>query len=566
MTLFVKTDSIGFDGGKPKNYNSIESLVVPSAEVDTNMQQPKKTRRSYVLLASIGFVFAALLSLNFQRSSPSMIVELFKASSSTYQPSENCPPRSISPKKRGGSGRSVIPNDVGAGSFISPFTAADLFKGYKVTTDQPLMGRLFELSPQHLLLEGLNFGYTNCKIIESVSDLNTLLNIDGELTVSYGAVSGIGSGYYLGKSVSSSKKKSITYVDRQVIYQIRAKNEGLVMTEDFSKSVVDDDLIKIYEKFGTKMVSAIQFGCSLYARFEIISNNDEDLEDFAAQVQGQVGFGKMSGDVRAKFEKKDENGNSDFSINVFVTSLGVALDSFSGTGPDAFDQAQTLISEYNRLKNELLETHENIIGISDLNDIDPSDRCVPIAAEIDGLMNYVKNVDFDSNIATFIEKQAENTGKVLQETYLLYDRIENAKVAMNLKTDKNPYLHHYYYRPFSSAVDDIKLELNNKLSECSQYLGKKVGEVYCEGIEAPRPLADEYIFIIQELLGNGIIYNPWGLSKEMYYDGIVVEINGVKKPIYEGYVKCLSNSYDPFGRQEIRTLKEMLKNNPDPKC
>jgi hypothetical protein len=564
MTLFVKTNSMGSDGGKPKNYNSIESLVVPSAEVDTNMQQPKRTRRSYVLLTLIGFVFVAFLSLNFQRSSSSTMVELLKTSNRSYQPSENCSPRSLGPQKRGGTGKSVIPNDVGAGSF-SPFTVNDLFKGYKVTTDEPLMPRLYRSGPEYLLLEGVKSGYTKSQVVETVEQLNQLLNIDGELTVSYGAVSGSGSGSYLGKSVSSSKKKVITYVDRQIIYQIKTKDVGLVPTEDLQTLIYDDNLLKIYEKYGTKMVSAIQYGCSLYARFEISSSNDQDLEDITARVQGEVGFGKMSGEVKAMFEKTDESTESNLRIDVFVTSLGVTLDSVSGTGPKVFDEAYNLIRQYNISKQELLEAHEDITGTSDLDDIDLLDRFVPVAAEIDKLSNYLKQVSVDDNIATFIGKQAKNTGYVLQASYLDYDRLQKAKVDMELKTNKKVYERNNYYRPFYIAVGKMQTELNNKLRECSTYLAKKAGEVYCKGIEAPPPLDYDLTFTIDDLLGNGQILNPWGINEDMFFGGIVAEVNGVRKPIYKGRLMC-SNSYDPFGRQDIRTLKRMLENNPDLKC
>jgi hypothetical protein len=570
MTLCFKTDSIGIDGGKPKNYNSIESLVVPLAEVDTNTQQMKRTRRSYVLVASIAFVvIAALLSLNFQHSYPTAppMVELFKASitdaTSADEPSQKCPPIRTETEdflSIRSSGRDIIPVDVGAGT-LNSFTIDDLLKGYKVTSEKPLTEPLFNISDQFLLLEAVRSSVAKSSIIKSSTDLNEVLSISGKMTVSLGPISGEGSASYLSKSISTKKSTVITYVDKQVMYQIKAKDHGLKPTNQLLDMMEKRDMLPIYDKYGTMVVSAIQYGCSLYARFEIISNSDVVEENIVQTVKAKIGKGYLSKEFKKEFSEKKGEKKQNYNMNVYVSTIGVNSKTINTTNDiDSFGEAFEVIQAYNQSKNELLAAHEHVREVFDLTNV--SLQYSPIAAELDKLDNYVELPDVDQNIATYIKTQAGLTGKVLQDTHFLYEQVEKDSITMEANYDGAE----DDYEPFREAVKDAKAYLDQKLSECSTYLNKTVSELYCHHLKAPEGVDGKILDMISNMFGSGYQKNPWGYNKNLYFEGIVIESNGIQEPWYEGYVKCEDNDYDVFGKQKLRVLKDLLQDNPDPKC
>jgi len=573
MTLLSKSSGgKGFSGSKDNgatNYHSIEQGSISHGEEVGNQGtvdwQYQKKSPYFRLVSAFVLIAGSALALR-NGTAPTGLSSGELVETSTASALETCPaaPEQIIQADN----RPVLPNHVGEG-YSSQYTRSDLFRGYKVSDqNNPLKAFIFQDSDQNqaLRFEKISTNFNEQEIIQTRADVNKILGISGELSVSYGPASGSGSGSYLDKQISTKTRIIVTVVDRTSFFQIRVANNGhLVYTDSFRELYDKGDMNVIYDQYGTYMTNAVQYGCSLYARYEITSETEIDSTEINAELVGKIGVGPLKGEIRAKFESKDSNQSSQYSITISGIIQGVDIDFPKLSALEGFDAANAIIGNYTEAKNALRDQADGSDDIEELTKI-----FSPSAITLDTIDAFVSIPDMDLNAAFWLNQQARATGVVLQESYLDDHRLEAERVRL---LHKYPSGHNFVkiYAKFYEAQKILGSVVKDKIEECLNFLLKPAREILCDERRAPDSLPMETMLQIVGLLGGGLVDKPWG-SDSLFYEGYTVFDNETKvgKPFYKGRLLCYNDDesvlIDQTGEARIKKLEKFVKSNPKPIC
>jgi len=572
MTLLSKpADGKGFSGSKDNgatNYHSIEQGSISHGEEVGNegtvdWQYQKKSPYFRIVSAFVLIAGSAFALRNGTAPTGLSSGELVKAS--TASALERCP---AAPQQDPGiesDVRPVLPNHVGS-NFASQFTRTDLFRGYKVSDqNNPMKPYIFKDPDQNQALryEKISQNFNKQQIIQTREDVNKVLGISGELSVSYGPVSGRGSGDYLDRQISSKTKIIVTVVDRTAFFQIRVANNGnLEYTDSFQELYDKGDMNVIYDRYGTYMTNAVQYGCSLYARYEITSETEIDSTEINAEVVGSIGVGVLKGNIKGKFEANEGSERAQYRMSITGIIQGVDINFPNLNGLDGFDAANEIINTYNEAKDAMREEAD---GIDDIEEL--TGTFSPSAITLDSIDTFVSILDMDPNAAFWLNEQARATGDVLQQSYLDDHRLEAERVRLLAKYPGGIDYRRIYV-PFYSAQQTLGTVVKDKIDECLKYMLKPAREILCDEKRAPNPLSIEYLIRIVGLLGGGVIFEPWG-SDSLLYEGYTVFNEETKEDesFYKGRLLCNDDeSIDQIGEARVRELKKFVENNPNPIC
>jgi len=437
-------------------------------------------------------------------------------------------------------------------------------KGFKINKLAVLKGPVFYKTDNDdaLVLEKIAQEHNKVSMITTKEDLNEVLKISGELSVSYGPASGSGSGSYLSKRISTKNKAVLIYVDRMSYYQIKFVNgRNLVPTRDVQGMMDEGDMNAIYNDYGTYITSAVQYGCSMYVRYEITSETDIDITEINAEITGKIGVEALSLEMTAKLKIQSGESKAKLKMDIVGQVSGMALTFPTSTGAKGFIEANDVIEEYNAQKKELAEAVKDITDKEGLEHIGLGKRFTPVAIELDSIDNFIKIPNMDMNAANFINEQTVRAGSIIQESNLLKALLEEERDALDKKYFQGRNRTRYYL-PYRDAADTSSVRINEKMDECFNYLRKPVGEIVCGNLRAPSKLEYEYQDAVTGLLGNGYVEKPWK-SESMFFEGYTLKQpnDQKKKPFYRGSLKCDKNEKAVLEDRMVVELKKFVQDN-----
>ena len=128
--------------------------------------------------------------------------------------------------------------------------------------------------------------------------------ISGELSISYGPLSGSGAGEYLKNSISTSNKVSLVYYNRRSAYARVINDHDMTIKSDILPLINDGNDEDIYDRYGTKYVSSLTYGALLSVIFTVTSKTEIDFQDIKAGLQGGLEFGGLDLAFKAKFQQQ----------------------------------------------------------------------------------------------------------------------------------------------------------------------------------------------------------------------------------------------------------------------
>ncbi|KAK5584149.1 hypothetical protein RB653_005756 [Dictyostelium firmibasis] len=155
-------------------------------------------------------------------------------------------------------------------------------------------------------------------LINDQESLTSALNLSGELSLSYGLISGKIMGEYLDNSSSNSNKLTFLFTRRKVTKIVELKNTAKT-TPELSTITNIDSLKSIYGLF---YISKIEYGAILDLKITIESSDETAMKELKGELEGNVDINKLSIKVKGQMEKQDGSSKSKINVTSSVNMSG----------------------------------------------------------------------------------------------------------------------------------------------------------------------------------------------------------------------------------------------------
>lgn len=525
-----------------KGYQSIDCAndandVGPSLSArDSDEQVLSFPKTSKLSIASFAFGFLALAGFLSLRGNPQGANILLKSTAVAVLPGAG---ESLSRAYHGQAHLSREVDSLSSQPFLpvvvgQKFQAArskkDLFRGFKINVPSggnPFMGDVFT---GDYAVEPWAHVFTRSRVIRSQSDLDTMMEISGELSVSYGPmIEGSGQGSFLEHSISSTNKVTVMYVSRRTAF-------ALVSTDHKPVEEVEQLLAgnpnDIYDKYGTLFVDQVQYGGQLDVTYIVSSESEISQQEIEAELRGSIGNGVLSIEFEAKFERQDGQERAEYQMEIEVKASGVNLDVPSNP---SFRDVTHIIDDFNERYQALID----IIASSDDIENEPvAQQMTPVGLALDNISSYLPQLD--TLRAAYLMSAMSMLKITLQDTLFKQAQLSREESTINRRAASSPSMGFYivfYINPWVAARDLAWAELQVKLDECLDFRGKSVDEIFDGKLQAPGRVDQATRSVLSGLLGEGFQWIAEFGGKtfiDMYYSGYTIDA----LPFYMGSVRC----------------------------
>lgn len=164
---------------------------------------------------------------------------------------------------------------------------------------------------------------SSCEKIETRRELEKSLVMEGSLSLSYGLLSGAGSGFIADSVSSEGRQVTVIYT---VVHNhaYREIPDGMrVISQGAERFKADGGTESLFAHFGSHFVSRIYYGASLSVTAKLMFGNTKDANEFKAQLSGSFGLGELSAEVSASVKKRDVSEDYEFRFSAVAKAQGI---------------------------------------------------------------------------------------------------------------------------------------------------------------------------------------------------------------------------------------------------
>jgi len=321
----------------------------------------------------------------------------------------------------------------------------DIGKGFKLNVNDstPITSKAFQGGIEKIPLASTS---ADVFLAKDFSTLSQSLGVEGELSVSYGPISGTGSASYNESMVSSGESIVYHYEKIFMAYANKLQHPKVI-----NAAAMNPDNI------GTKFIESVTHGAVLNVTLTITSSNKEEIEKLKGELKVNVaGFAS----IKAKVNKYEKKSRSTLSCSVRIRASGdfikvrsePTLDDIKDT-IDKFDEAIRLKVEGYR-KGKTLSVMEQL----------------PIIAfSLSSIKNYISEKD-QIKLEAFGLKLGE-ISKVFSKTKYDVINITSWKDRMEAKYKVHPRDYALYFSDYAKEVEEVCKQLQQTISECVKTAG-----------------------------------------------------------------------------------------------
>ncbi|KAA8495562.1 hypothetical protein FVE85_1717 [Porphyridium purpureum] len=361
----------------------------------------------------------------------------------------------------------IVPVIVGNG-FPQGLSAYDLGRGFKLNIqsgEEAFKRRAFKVDDGRTVFKTAKHASVFCEIMDSDDKVKKHMEIAGHLSVSYGPlISGAGSGTYLSQSVHTSRRSTLRYRSRvcHSLAQIKQGDKGMLEpVSDLASMLASNEFGRddIADRYGTKFVDQIFFGCQLDVQFSVTSSEDTDLSDIMAKLKGAIGVRPLSVEFSADFARRNEESSYQLSLEISATASGV---NFVCPATPNLDEVVKLIEEFNADSKALQECADQ-----DLEDLTRTDRMTVVGFSLANIANYLTQLSRAE--ASLLDEKMQTVGECLAVASLWKARLESAKMERWTVHGCSARERELVLRPYENQVDAEIARLEKKSTECWEY-------------------------------------------------------------------------------------------------
>ncbi|KAA8493208.1 hypothetical protein FVE85_8653 [Porphyridium purpureum] len=417
----------------------------------------------------------------------------------------------------------VVPVIVG-GALLKGLSVYDLGRGFKLNIqsgEEAFKRRAFKVDSGRTVFKTAKHASVFCEIMDSDDKIKEHMEIPGQLSVSYGPlIFGAGSGTYLSQSVQTSRRSTLRYRSRvcHSFAEIKQGDKGVLEpVSDLASMLMPNGCgnDNVADRYGTKFVDQIFFGCQLDVQFSVTSSEDTDLSDIMAQLKRAICVGHLSVDFSANFSRRNEECSDQLLLDISATASGV---NFVCPATPNLEEAMKLIEDFNAESKALQKCADQ-----DLEDLTHTDRMTVVGFSLANIANHLTQLSRAE--ASLLDEKMQTVGDCLAVASLWKTRLKSAKMERHTVHGYSARERELVLRPYEKQVDTEIARLEKKLTECWEYRKLPLAELV--GREPPTKeipkldLGGGEENILHGYIGSGFISSPvrlWNSVEEVHYD------------------------------------------------
>ncbi|KAK5584223.1 hypothetical protein RB653_005831 [Dictyostelium firmibasis] len=174
-------------------------------------------------------------------------------------------------------------------------------------------------------------------LIRDNESLKSALNVGGELSLSYGLISGKVMGNYIDTSTSSNDRMTFLFT-RRIVNKIVELDYHAKPSEGISQI---NNIDSLRSEYGLYYISKIEYGAVLDLKITLESSDQETMNQLKGELEGSITIGLFSVSVKAHIDKEETKKSSKIRVTSSVLSSGCKL--LDRTDVKNFDDAMKVI-------------------------------------------------------------------------------------------------------------------------------------------------------------------------------------------------------------------------------
>ncbi|KAN0028510.1 hypothetical protein ACTFIV_010355 [Dictyostelium citrinum] len=277
----------------------------------------------------------------------------------------------------------------------------------------------------------------NLTLIRDSESLKSALDVGGEISLSYGLISGKVMGNYIDTSTSSNERMTFLYT-RRIVEKIVELDYHAKPSEDISK-VDNIDLLK--STYGLFYISKIEFGAILDLKITLESSDKETMNQIKGELSGSISIGALSLSVKAHIDKEDSSSSSKLKVTSSVLLGG--CEPIDKTDVKNFDDAMKIIDSFKVARDRLVPIRMEILPI-------PTRATTLLSIDPLSLNHYKSKV---SSIGSYYWE--------LQQMLIILDAFKNNILSPLFADDEKANYIKTLYSNISNLISSLKVKLDS---------------------------------------------------------------------------------------------------------
>ncbi|KAM9999328.1 hypothetical protein ACTFIZ_002896 [Dictyostelium cf. discoideum] len=182
----------------------------------------------------------------------------------------------------------VLPMPAGGNNLL--ITENDLGRGFSIDGGNAKKSQVFIFEKEQIKSTFAKTDSNNLTLIRDNESLKSALDVGGELSLSYGLISGKAIGNYIDTKTSNNERMTFLYT-RRIIDKIVELDCQAKPSNDISNVTSVDSLKSVYGLF---YISKIEYGATLDLKITLESSNTDIMNQIKSELSGSISIGALS--------------------------------------------------------------------------------------------------------------------------------------------------------------------------------------------------------------------------------------------------------------------------------
>ncbi|KAM9968379.1 hypothetical protein ACTFIW_002817 [Dictyostelium discoideum] len=341
-------------------------------------------------------------------------------------------------------------------------------------------------------------------LINDQESLTSALNVSGELSLSYGLMSGKIMGEYLDTSSSNSNKLTFLFTRRKVTKIVELKSTAKT-TKELQAIDNIDSLKSIYGLF---YISKIEYGAILDLKITIESSDSKTMNELKGELEGNVDINKLSIKVKGKMDKEDGSSKSKINVTSSVSMSGC--------------------KDLKKVHIQTLDEANQLIGAFEVDE----EALVPVRMEISQIpANLTPSLTIDPIQFNHYKKKLSDVGKTYLEYQQMILQLDVFKQLIQpmLEDDDNA----EYIEDLHPKVVEFISSLKSSQDKLIGFMQGSMNNILTNEIPVTDADAESKKSIAKQMIGSSFTKTDFGRWKGPTVGGI---------PTYKGTYKYIDGS------------------------
>eukprot|EP00933_Yihiella_yeosuensis_P005314 TRINITY_DN1097_c0_g1_i5.p1 TRINITY_DN1097_c0_g1~~TRINITY_DN1097_c0_g1_i5.p1 ORF type:complete len:658 (+),score=129.00 TRINITY_DN1097_c0_g1_i5:222-2195(+) len=355
---------------------------------------------------------------------------------------------------------------------------SDIGKGFKLNIakgEDAFKGHVFK--PQNFEFIPIGKTYAESAVVDSEESAKSILDIKGELSISYSPmVSGEASGAYMSSVMSSQSKCVILY---RAYNQCYAKNLlKMEPTDEVSQFFTLGQQPELVAQFGTMFVQQIICGSALEISYVIQSKNNSSVSDIRAELKAKFGSGLLSVEFSTAFRNLQESHSASHSFQITAKAIGSKVSVPAQPKPE---DVREIVDKFNKEQEEANSAAFKAIKLAEKEGrmFSPMDSLPPVSLAIGSIADY--KAPLGQEEAAVLNTKMERLSDVLHCALLWKTKLKTHAAEIEDYAKDKPEVWENHVKYYLDAVIKEQRQLDAKIEACLKFRQFTIAQIVDKG-------------------------------------------------------------------------------------